>query len=50
MTDLTNQKTCAHAACGCEVEPGSEYCSLECEKDREGTDCSCGHVDCQARA
>jgi hypothetical protein len=50
MTDQTSENTCSHIACGCEAEPGSKYCSPECEKAREGTDCSCGHAECQARA
>ena len=50
MTDVITDNICAHVACGCEVQPGSEYCCLECENDKEGTDCSCGHVDCHATA
>jgi len=50
MTRITDENICAHVACGCPVEQGAEYCSLACEKAREETDCSCGHVECCARA
>lgn len=50
MMNANGEKTCAHVACGCEAEPGSEFCSIACEKAREETDCSCGHAECQAKA
>lgn len=50
MTHSNGEKTCAHIPCGCPTEPGSEFCSADCERARNETDCACGHIDCQARA
>jgi hypothetical protein len=42
---------CRHDACSCEAEPGTQFCSNECEsdtRDEGATDCHCGHDDCRA--
>lgn len=47
-----NGKECAHTPCRCEAEPGSDYCSPQCEEaaGKDVTDCGCGHPDCRAEA
>ena len=50
MNEAIEGKICAHVPCGCQAEPGSDYCSPQCEKAGEETDCMCGHPECQARA
>ena len=44
------EKECAHIACGCPAETGSDYCSPACEKAGDSTDCGCGHADSRAEA
>ncbi len=43
-------KTCAHIACQCPPDIGSDYCSPACEKAGDSTDCLCGHDECRAQA
>ena len=50
MTRTSHAKECAHTACHCRAQAGSNYCCGECEKARDQTDCNCGHPECQARA
>jgi hypothetical protein len=50
MREEAFEEICAHTLCGCRVPPGDDYCSLACEKAREETDCSCGHIECRAKA
>jgi hypothetical protein len=50
MENITEANKCAHVPCQCEPEPGSDYCSTQCEKAVGETDCSCGHPDCLAEA
>ena len=44
------ENECAHVSCGCPVEKAGDYCSDWCEKEKESTDCGCGHVECRAEA
>ena len=39
---------CAHTACTCEAEAGSEYCSSFCETHATAPDCHCHHEGCAA--
>jgi hypothetical protein len=48
--DSIQETKCAHLGCGCVPEPGSSYCSVQCENAGDGTDCGCGHPDCEAEA
>jgi hypothetical protein len=50
MNEAIEGKICGHIPCGCEAELGSDYCSFQCEKAVEETDCMCGHPECQAQA
>lgn len=50
MTELRHVRECAHTACHCRARSGSNFCSEECEKARDQSDCNCGHPECQARA
>jgi len=50
MSQTSLTKECAHTACRCRARAGSNYCSEECEKAYDQTDCSCGHPECQAQA
>ncbi len=52
ISEAIEGKICAHIACGCEAEAGSDYCSPQCKKSAAvgETDCNCGHAECQARA
>ena len=50
MDGPIDKKECAHTLCKCAPQIGSDYCSLQCEKAIDETDCSCGHPECQAEA
>ena len=50
MMKEIEENACGHSGCGCEREPGSEFCSPQCEKAGDETDCSCGHPGCGAEA
>lgn len=40
---------CAYPYCSCPVEPGSKYCSANCEDSRDTAEifCDCGHEECE---
>ncbi|HUF03445.1 MAG TPA: hypothetical protein VMM38_04645 [Aridibacter sp.] len=42
------EKECAHVPCRCKADPGSDYCSPQCERSLGKTDCECGHPECGA--
>jgi hypothetical protein len=49
MTRPEKDRLCAHAACPCPADPGSLYCSPECEttSDAHDTPCQCNHAVCR---
>ncbi|MGI8494413.1 MAG: hypothetical protein ACR2L1_03740 [Pyrinomonadaceae bacterium] len=50
MIQKSEENKCAHTHCECETEPGSKFCSPQCENNMDQTDCGCGHADCHAKA
>ena len=51
MENAMEERECAHVACGCPTEAGSDYCSPQCERaSPDETDCNCGHPECRAQA
>lgn len=50
MQENNNERRCAHVPCQCPAEAGSDYCSPQCEKAFDETDCNCGHPECRAKA
>lgn len=41
-------RKCAHAGCACPADPGSDYCSPECERSNGSLNeaCPCTHEIC----
>ena len=48
MTTTTTPQKCATAGCNCMAQPGSKYCSTQCEDGKKfmTLKCSCGHQAC----
>jgi hypothetical protein len=49
LMTTTEQKTCAHIPCTCQVESGQKYCSDSCKDAGSGEveiACECGHTTC----
>jgi len=46
---MAEDRKCAHAGCGCLADPGSDYCSPECERSNGsmGAICGCNHEICR---
>ncbi len=44
-------KQCKMEGCQCKVAEGKQFCSVECEQNRQAADgrCGCGHADCGMR-
>jgi hypothetical protein len=52
LRNMSDSDRCKHPPCTCRVEPGTSYCSPQCEamEDTPGIDCRCGHASCKGRA
>jgi hypothetical protein len=45
---MAEDRKCAHPGCVCLAEPGSDYCSTECQKANSSENrCTCHHEVCQ---
>ena len=42
-------RKCGHAGCGCVADPGSDFCSTQCQtaNGSAGKTCPCGHDVCK---
>lgn len=49
---IDKDRKCAHPGCGCPADPGSDYCSPQCQSSKASRDaqCPCGHDACQEPA
>jgi hypothetical protein len=46
---IDKDRKCAHPGCACPADPGSDYCSAQCQNQRAATNgakCGCGHDAC----
>ena len=52
LKSMLDGDRCKHPPCTCKVEPGTSYCSEQCEamETTPDIDCRCGHVACEGRA
>lgn len=45
---MAEDRKCAHPGCPCPADPGSDYCSKECQTaNGEKKHCTCKHELCQ---
>lgn len=49
--EATKNTKCAHPNCSCDANPGSKYCSAQCEamEDTPDVACRCGHPGCKGK-
>lgn len=46
---MPTEKRCAHPGCPCPADPGSDYCSVQCQAAMSSSlvDCPCNHGVCR---